>query len=51
VTRDGQEDLPMGKASCLDKVIGKPENVIGKATQNDEMQETGELREAGGLLA
>ncbi|KAH9976836.1 armadillo-type protein [Lactifluus volemus] len=46
LTRGGQEDLPMGKARFLDKVIGKSEKVIGKATQNDDMQETGELREA-----
>jgi hypothetical protein len=27
VARGGQEDLPMGKASFLDKVIGKAEKV------------------------
>ncbi|KAH9972095.1 hypothetical protein BGW80DRAFT_1316406 [Lactifluus volemus] len=51
VARGGQEDLPMGKASFLDKVIGKAEKVIGKATHNDDMHEAGELREAGGKKA
>ncbi|KAI0255584.1 hypothetical protein BJV78DRAFT_1099693, partial [Lactifluus subvellereus] len=51
VARGGQDDLPMGKASFLDKVIGKAEKVIGKATQNADRHEAGELREAGGKKA
>jgi hypothetical protein len=32
VARGGQEDLPMGKASFLDKVIGKAEKVEYQVT-------------------
>ncbi|KAH9980579.1 hypothetical protein BJV74DRAFT_856270 [Russula compacta] len=51
VARGGQDDLPIGKANLLDKVIGKAEKVIGKATQNADVHEAGELREAGGKKA
>ncbi|KAI0060175.1 hypothetical protein BV25DRAFT_1787906, partial [Artomyces pyxidatus] len=51
VARGGQEDLPMGKANVMDKVIGKTEKVVGKLTKNADMHESGELREAGGKKA
>ncbi|KAI0291566.1 hypothetical protein BC826DRAFT_1022504 [Russula brevipes] len=51
VARGGREDVPMGKASLLDKVVGKAEKVVGKVTQNPERHEAGELREAGGKQA
>jgi hypothetical protein len=41
----------MGKASMLDKAVGKMEKFIGKATNNAERHEAGELREAGGKKA
>ncbi|KAI0270574.1 hypothetical protein BC834DRAFT_862026 [Gloeopeniophorella convolvens] len=51
VARGGQDNLPVGKANFLDKVIGKTEKVIGKVTKNADMHETGELRETGGKKA
>ncbi|KAI9511228.1 hypothetical protein F5148DRAFT_1172763 [Russula earlei] len=51
VARGGQDDLPLGKANILDKVVGKTEKVIGKITGNAERHEVGELREAGGKKA
>jgi len=51
VARGGQDDLPLGKADLLDKVIGKTEKVIGKVTGNADRHEAGELREAGGKKA
>jgi len=44
----GHDDLPEGKASVTDKLIGKTQKVTGKVTRNAEMHEKGELREAGG---
>jgi len=44
----GESDLPIGKVSFGDKVIGKAEKVAGKYTKKPEMQAKGELREAGG---
>jgi len=51
VAPGGRSDMPMGKASFMDKVIGKSEKVIGKVTKNPDMHETGELRETGGAAA
>ncbi|KAF5361488.1 hypothetical protein D9758_006207 [Tetrapyrgos nigripes] len=51
VAVDGRADLPEGKASMMDKVVGKTEKVLGKATKNAELHEKGELREAGGKAA
>ncbi|KAJ3572199.1 hypothetical protein NP233_g3244 [Leucocoprinus birnbaumii] len=45
------EELPMGKAGLGDKVIGKTQKVMGKMSNNPEMHEKGELREAGGIDA
>ncbi|KAJ3830459.1 hypothetical protein F5880DRAFT_1468339 [Lentinula raphanica] len=47
----GNSDLPEGKASMMDKVVGKTQKVIGKATHKPEMHEKGELRESGGKAA
>ncbi|VDB99493.1 unnamed protein product [Peniophora sp. CBMAI 1063] len=47
----GQSDLPQGKASAMDKVIGKTEKVMGKVLKKPQMHEAGELREAGGKAA
>ncbi|KAL0575098.1 hypothetical protein V5O48_006874 [Marasmius crinis-equi] len=44
----GRSDLPEGKASATDKLIGKTQKVMGKMTHNAEMHEKGELRESGG---
>ncbi|KAI0321318.1 hypothetical protein OF83DRAFT_1051434 [Amylostereum chailletii] len=51
VARDGKEGLPMGKATFMDKMVGKTEKVIGKVVRNPNMHETGELRETGGKTA
>ncbi|EKM76206.1 hypothetical protein AGABI1DRAFT_94308 [Agaricus bisporus var. burnettii JB137-S8] len=45
------EDLPMGKATAADKMIGKTQKVAGKMGKNPELHEKGELREAGGKAA
>eukprot|EP00914_Ancora_sagittata_P022598 GHVO01044861.1.p1 GENE.GHVO01044861.1~~GHVO01044861.1.p1 ORF type:complete len:177 (-),score=16.02 GHVO01044861.1:47-577(-) len=47
----GNSDLPEGKASMMDKLVGKTQKVIGKATHKPEMHEKGELRETGGKAA
>ncbi|KAF8918366.1 hypothetical protein CPB85DRAFT_79483 [Mucidula mucida] len=47
----GRDDLPEGKASAMDKMIGKTEKVVGKMTKKPEMHERGELRETGGKAA
>ncbi|KAG6335078.1 hypothetical protein ID866_4006 [Astraeus odoratus] len=47
----GQSNLPGSGANFGDRVIGKTEKVMGKATRNPEMHERGELREAGGKAA
>ncbi|KAF5347331.1 hypothetical protein D9756_009887 [Leucocoprinus leucothites] len=46
-----KEELPMGKAGFGDKMIGKTQKVMGKMSNNPEMHEKGELREAGGKPA
>ncbi|EPS99212.1 hypothetical protein FOMPIDRAFT_1030937 [Fomitopsis schrenkii] len=48
VAIDGRDDVPLGKASFSDKLIGKTQKVTGKVTKNPEMHEKGELREAAG---
>jgi len=47
----GDDDMPMGKASMADKLVGKTEKVIGKVTKKPELHEKGELRESGGKAA
>ncbi|CCL99813.1 uncharacterized protein FIBRA_01837 [Fibroporia radiculosa] len=47
----GHDDLPEGKAKLTDKIIGKAQKVAGKATNNQDLHEKGELREAGGKAA
>ncbi|KAF9018665.1 hypothetical protein BDZ89DRAFT_1139860 [Hymenopellis radicata] len=47
----GRNDLPEGHATAMDKMIGKTEKVVGKMAKKPEMQERGELREAGGKAA
>ncbi|KAF7331204.1 hypothetical protein MSAN_02439100 [Mycena sanguinolenta] len=47
----GHEDMPMGKASATDKLIGKAQKIIGKVANKPEMHEKGELRESGGKAA
>jgi len=42
------EELPAGKAGLADKIVGKVEKVTGKLKKDPELQEKGELREAGG---
>lgn len=44
----GQANLPEGKATVTDKLIGKTQKVTGKITHNPDMHEKGELRESGG---
>ncbi|KZV70558.1 hypothetical protein PENSPDRAFT_579233 [Peniophora sp. CONT] len=51
IAAGGQSDLPQGKASAMDKVIGKTEKVMGKVLKKPAMHEKGELREAGGKEA
>ncbi|KDQ52428.1 hypothetical protein JAAARDRAFT_40281, partial [Jaapia argillacea MUCL 33604] len=51
VAVDGKEDLPEGKASFADKMVGKTQKLIGKVSTNPEMHEKGELRESGGKAA
>ncbi|KAJ3808521.1 hypothetical protein F5876DRAFT_67216 [Lentinula aff. lateritia] len=51
VAVDGNSDLPEGKATVMDKVVGKTQKIIGKATHKPEMHEKGELRETGGKAA
>ncbi|KAJ7717553.1 hypothetical protein B0H16DRAFT_1610725 [Mycena metata] len=43
----GHEGAPAGKASASDKIIGKAQAVVGKLAHKPEMQEKGELRQAG----
>ncbi|KAI0060174.1 hypothetical protein BV25DRAFT_1839913 [Artomyces pyxidatus] len=45
-----KDDLPVGKANVLDKVIGKTEKASWRAV-NPDLHETGQLREAGGKKA
>ncbi|KAJ7278991.1 hypothetical protein C8J57DRAFT_1059766, partial [Mycena rebaudengoi] len=45
------EDMPMGKASVADKLIGKTQKFVGKATYNFDLHEKGELRESVGKAA
>ncbi|KAF9078302.1 hypothetical protein BDP27DRAFT_1309371 [Rhodocollybia butyracea] len=47
----GNADLPEGKASMMDKIVGKTQKVVGKATNKPQMHEKGELRETGGKAA
>ncbi|KZP08897.1 hypothetical protein FIBSPDRAFT_760747 [Athelia psychrophila] len=47
----GNDELPMGKASFGDKVIGKTQKLVGKMAHKPEMHEKGELREKGGKAA
>ncbi|GLB44580.1 hypothetical protein LshimejAT787_1702070 [Lyophyllum shimeji] len=47
----GRPDLPEGQAGLGDKMIGKTQKVLGKFTNNPEMHEKGELKEAGGKAA
>ncbi|KAJ7619571.1 hypothetical protein FB45DRAFT_871705 [Roridomyces roridus] len=47
----GHDQMPTGKASATDRVIGKAQKVIGKVTHNPEMLDKGELRETGGKAA
>ncbi|KAK1231918.1 hypothetical protein PQX77_004955 [Marasmius sp. AFHP31] len=47
----GRSDLPEGRATATDKLVGKTQKVIGKMTHNAEMHEKGELRESGGKAA
>ncbi|KAE9388489.1 hypothetical protein BT96DRAFT_927061 [Gymnopus androsaceus JB14] len=42
------EESKSGKASMMDKVVGKTQKVIGKATHKPEMQEKGEVRATAG---
>ncbi|EJD43646.1 hypothetical protein AURDEDRAFT_32072, partial [Auricularia subglabra TFB-10046 SS5] len=51
VAIDGREGLPEGKATAMDKVVGKTQKVVGKMTKNWDMHEKGELRETGGKMA
>ncbi|KAF8890716.1 hypothetical protein BD779DRAFT_1516622 [Infundibulicybe gibba] len=51
VAINGQDDLPEGKASMTDKLVGKTQKVIGKLSHKPEMHEKGELRESGGKAA
>ncbi|KAJ3784961.1 hypothetical protein GGU10DRAFT_399715 [Lentinula aff. detonsa] len=39
------------KPSVIDKVVGKTQKIVGKATHKSEMHEKGELRETGGKAA
>ncbi|KAI6118457.1 hypothetical protein F5141DRAFT_620621 [Pisolithus sp. B1] len=47
----GQRNLDTSQATITDKIFGKTEKVVGKATNNPAMHERGELREAGGTAA
>ncbi|KAF7980453.1 hypothetical protein HWV62_38312 [Athelia sp. TMB] len=47
----GNDDLPMGKASFSDKMIGKTQKLVGKYAHKPELHEKGELRETGGKAA
>ncbi|KAI6011423.1 hypothetical protein EDC04DRAFT_3094679 [Pisolithus marmoratus] len=47
----GQPNLEASQASMTDRIVGKTEKVVGKATNNPTMHERGELREAGGTAA
>ncbi|KAL0952796.1 hypothetical protein HGRIS_007021 [Hohenbuehelia grisea] len=47
----GHSDLPEGKATFGDKIVGKTQKVMGKAMNKPEMHEKGELRESGGKAA
>ncbi|KAJ8518974.1 hypothetical protein ONZ45_g4025 [Pleurotus djamor] len=51
VSVDGQAGLPEGHAGFGDKLVGKTQKVIGKASNNPALHEKGELREAGGKAA
>ncbi|KAK7045475.1 hypothetical protein VNI00_007728 [Paramarasmius palmivorus] len=51
VAVDGRSDLPEGRATAADKLIGKTQKVIGKMTHKPELHEKGELRESGGKAA
>ncbi|KZV87214.1 hypothetical protein EXIGLDRAFT_620909 [Exidia glandulosa HHB12029] len=51
VALEGREGLPEGKATFVDKAVGKTQKVVGKMTKNWDMHERGELREAGGKAA
>ncbi|KIL54298.1 hypothetical protein M378DRAFT_174319 [Amanita muscaria Koide BX008] len=44
----GQSDLPIGYADMEDKIIGNAQKVIGKITENPELQKKGELRKSSG---
>ncbi|OBZ74533.1 hypothetical protein A0H81_05193 [Grifola frondosa] len=44
----GNNNLPEGKASMTDKLIGKGQKVAGKVMRNPDLHEKGELRESGG---
>ncbi|KAH7103699.1 hypothetical protein BKA62DRAFT_696202 [Auriculariales sp. MPI-PUGE-AT-0066] len=48
VAIDGREGLPEGRSTMMDKLAGKTQKVVGKMTNNSEMHERGDLREAGG---
>ncbi|KAH7925016.1 hypothetical protein BV22DRAFT_1129365 [Leucogyrophana mollusca] len=48
---DTRDELPAGPAKTTDKVVGKAQQVVGKATKNVGMQEKGELRGTGGKAA
>lgn len=47
----GQPNLDTSQVGVTDKIFGKTEKVVGKMTNNPEMHERGELREAGGRAA
>jgi len=47
----GQSDLPEGHPKFTDKIIGKAQQVAGKAMGKPTLQEKGGLREAGGKQA
>jgi len=51
VAIDGKSGLAMGYPKSKDNVIGKIEKTAGKLTGNWDIQERGELRDAGGKLA
>ncbi|KAJ7657852.1 hypothetical protein DFH06DRAFT_1197299 [Mycena polygramma] len=52
VAVDGaHEDMPTGKVSASDKLIGKAQQVVGKMAHKPALHEKGELREAGGKSA
>ncbi|KAF9444246.1 hypothetical protein P691DRAFT_778392 [Macrolepiota fuliginosa MF-IS2] len=44
-------NMPMGNAGLTDKLLGKTQKVMGKVMNKPDMQEEGQLREAGGSTA